>query len=168
MASSVPRCTGSRGPTHNAVLKAAVVSQQGHTFTLIWLPGYSEFVLPAGNKTDNLNRRCSLVLMSHACSKNHSLTSLMFEWHENGFLRLTVWAQTLCPKGTITQKKKTVITQCIWWGCVAESTGYVHQDRAARVYAFVVMLKINKLPVNVKYPLIIDSRDFYVLFVCKV
>lgn len=36
-----------RQQTHNAALKAAVVSQQGDTFTLL---GYSEFVLPAGTK----------------------------------------------------------------------------------------------------------------------
>lgn len=48
--SSVLGSSCNHGPTHNAALKAGVVSQQGHTFTLIWLLGYCEFMLPAGLK----------------------------------------------------------------------------------------------------------------------
>ena len=92
----------------------------GRHFYTAWL----QWVCVASwDKTKNLNRRCSLVLMSHACAKNPLvLLTLCFlhERSENSSLSLTIQAQALCPKGTISQWKKTVITQCIWWGYTAE------------------------------------------------
>lgn len=52
---------------HNAALKAAVFSQQGH-FCTAWLQWVC---VASGGEMDNLNRRSSPLLMRHACTKNH-------------------------------------------------------------------------------------------------
>lgn len=58
---------------HNADLKAAVFSQQGHFYTA-WL----QWVCAAsGGETENLNRRSSPLLIPHACTKKPQTTLLM-------------------------------------------------------------------------------------------
>lgn len=97
---------------HNADLKAAAFSQQGHFYTA-WLQWVC---VASGGEMDNLNRRSSPLLIPHAWTKNHRQRYWCFflhEWHENGPLRLTMQAQAFCPKGTVTWWKKTVTTRCI-------------------------------------------------------
>lgn len=117
--SSVPRCTGNHGLTHNALLKAAVFSQQGHFYTA-WL----QWVCVASwEETDNLNRRSSLVLMSHACTKNQRQLYECFFCMSGMKIVLLGWQckpRPFVPKAQLHSGKKTVITQCIWWGCIAE------------------------------------------------